>query len=403
MTLPLIHGLGSLPLAGKVRRIASRLRHKLAPGARPARSYSTAATLDLSAPDVAGNPFPHYEELRRTGSVHFLPRNGFWLVIGYDEVHSALMQPQVFSSRAQDWMEVDSVLLGADPPQHTAARRAVSRLFSAEALEAQAAFAERSAERLLRTLGAGEALDVLRDFTFPLSEDVVAHLVGFDEATLAAARATQNNVNDLGQWLAALDAVIAGAAARTPAYGQLMRDGEGSFTHADVRSLIRFLWLAGTTTTRRATASSVLMLLRHPPARAQVEADPSLLSAFVDESLRMHPPEHTISRVAASEVELSGVKIPAGGWVKLCMGAANRDPARFDDPASFLLHRTPNRHLSFGGGIHRCVGASLARVEIAAALRVLLRLAPRFRSVQPLDTLRYAGFANDTEQLVIEC
>jgi cytochrome P450 len=403
MALPPIRDLDALPLAGKVRRLASRLRQKLAPVARPERCPSNAETLDLSAPDVAENPFPHYEELRRNGSVHFLPRNGFWLVIGYDDVHSALMQPHVFSSRAQDWMAVDSVLLGADPPQHTSARRAVGRLFSAEALEAQAAFAERSAERLLRPLVAGEALDVLRDFAFPLSEDTVAHLVGFDEATLAAARAAQDNVNDLGQWFSALDAVVADAAGQTPAYSQLLRDGEGGFSDAEVRSLIRFLWLAGTTTTRRVIASSVLMLLRHPSTRAQVLSDPTLLSAFVEESLRLHPPEHTMSRVAATEVELSGVKIPAGGQVKLCMGAANRDPARFDDPASFLLTRTPNRHLSFGSGIHRCLGASLARVEITAALRVLLNVAPRFRSVQPLDALRYAGFTNDTEQLVIEC
>lgn len=388
---------------GKMRRLASRLRQKIAPRARHLRRPSTAQTLDLSAPEVVANPFPHYEDLRRSGPVHFLPLNGYWLIIGYDEVHSALMRPQVFSSRVQVWMAVDSVLLGADPPQHTAARHAVSRLFSAENLEAQAAFAEQSAERLLRPLVAGEELDVLRDFAGPLSEDVVAHLIGFDERTLAAARAAQNSANDLGQWLKALGAVIADPAGQTPAYNRLLRDGDGGLSHADVQSLIRFLWIAGITTTRRAIASSVLMLLRNPAARTQVESDSALLPAFVEETIRMHPPEHMIARVTATEVELAGAKMPAGALVNLCMGAANRDPARFDNPASFLLHRAPNRHLSFGGGIHRCVGASLARVEIAAALRVLLRLAPRFRSVQPLDTLGYAGFANDTEQLVIEC
>lgn len=125
-------------------------------------------------------------------------------------------------------------------------------------------------------------------------------------------------------------------------------------------------------------------------------------SAFVEESLRLNPPEHSISRIAVTEVELSGVKIPAGALVKLCLGAANRDPAQFDEPELFLLDRAPNRHLSFGVGVHRCVGAPLARLETAAALRVLLRLEPRFRSVQSLETLRYVGFVNDTEELLIE-
>ncbi|MCA1632270.1 MAG: cytochrome P450 [Acidobacteria bacterium] len=388
------------PVTGKVRRLASRLRQKLI---RPEpRRPLTAETLDLFAPDFVTNPFPHYEELRRSGSVHFLPRHDCWLVLGYDDVLSALSQPQSFSSRVEEWMAVDSVLLGADPPEHTAVRRVVGHHFSAHALETQSAFAEEAAERLLRPLADGKTCDVLREFTAPLSEDVAAHLIGFDEAALAAIRATQDTAKDLGQWLAALDSIIAGAAERMPIYGQLLRDGEGRLGHAQVRSLIRFLWIAGTTTTRRAIASSVLMLLRHPSMRPVIESDPALLSAFIEESLRLHPPEHSILRVATAEVELSGVKIPAGALVKLCVGAANRDPARFAEPAALLLHRTPNRHLSFGGGIHRCVGAALARVEMAAALRVLLRLAPRFSAVQPLETLRFTGFVNDTEQLLIE-
>jgi cytochrome P450 len=144
------------------------------------------------------------------------------------------------------------------------------------------------------------------------------------------------------------------------------------------------------------------MLLLHPSARAEVESDPALLPAFVEESLRLHAPEHTIARVAAADVSLSGVTIPAGALVKLCVGAANRDPARFEEPASFLLHRAPNRHLSFGGGIHRCIGAALGRTTTAVALQVLLRHAPRFRAAQPLATLPPAGFTSDNERLLIE-
>ena len=163
------------------------------------------------------------------------------------------------------------------------------------------------------------------------------------------------------------------------------------------------MWIAGTTTTRRAIATSVLMLLRHPSLRECVGAEPSLLAAFVEESIRLHPPEHLLARATTAEAEVSGVKIPAGASVRLCLAAANRDPARFERPAALLLDRAQNRHLSFGSGIHRCVGAGLAQKEAATALRVLLRLAPRFRAIEPLDTLRFAGFTNDTERLIIEC
>lgn len=409
MNLPPIHYLGASPLTGWVRRLASRLRalgrarsHGPAE-ARPPRRPSTAETLDLSDPEVARDPFPHYEELRRAGAVHFLPRQGFWLVLGFDDVHAALTQPHLFSNRVPEWLAVDHVLLGADPPQHTAARRLLGQHFSAQALEAQTAFAEQAAERLLRPLAEGRAYDVHREFGTPLSEEVAAHLIGFDEETVEAFRATQGAGKDLGWVLAAMDAIIEGVAERLPVYQQLLREGEGRLTEAEARSLIRLMWVAGTTTTRRVISSSVLMLLRHESVRLRVESDPGLLPAFVEESLRLHPPEHMLSRATTAPAELSGVKLPAGAAVMLCVAAANRDPARFEDPASLLLGRATNRHLSFGGGIHRCLGAAVARAEAAAGLRVLLRLAPRFRSVQPPGTLPFAGFVNDTERLVIEC
>lgn len=404
------------PPPGKMRRLASRLGRNVArafrqvrslsaadakPGAR--RPPSTAETLDLSAPEVAADPFPHYEELRRVGPVHFLPRHGFWIVLDFDGVHAALMQPNLFSNRVPEWLAVDPVLLGADPPEHTSARRLLGQHFSGHAPEALGAFAEQAAERLLRPLAEGGTCDVLREFSAPLSEEVAGHLIGFDAETVASIRAAQDAGQDLGRVLAEMDSIIARVADRTPLYGQLLRDGAGKLTPAEARSLLRLLWVAGTTTTRRAVASSVLMLLRHPSARLRVESDPDLIPAFVEETVRLHPPEHMLSRATTAPAELSGVKMPAGASVMLCLAAANRDPARFEEPASLLLDRAPNRQLSFGGGVHRCLGAATARAEGAAALRALLRLAPRFRAVRPLDTLGFAGFVNDTERLVIEC
>lgn len=364
-------------------------------------SQSTA--LWFADADAARNPFPHYEALRQRGPVHFLPRQGFWLVVGFEEIQAALAQPLVFSNRVDPWQQVDRILLGADPPGHTAARRAIAAHFSAPTIQAHAAVAERTAEALLAPFAAGgRPFDVLREFSTPLAEDVAAHFIGFDADALARMRASRPP--HLGYWLAALDALIAAQASRMPLYEQLSRAGEGAFDAAGARSLIRMLWIAGTTTTRRAIASSVLMLLRNPASRERVEADPTLLGAFFDETIRLHPPEHTLARVTTAEVELGGVRLPAGATVRLCVAAGNRDPARFEQPDSLLLERANGRkHLSFGGGIHRCVGAVLAHAEATAALRALLRVAPRFRSTEPPEALPFAGFANDAERLVIEC
>jgi cytochrome P450 len=394
MTRTRIPPVSSLPLAARAWRLASRLRSRLAgrrgPGEEP---------LDLSSPEVVADPFPHYENLRRRGAVHFLPRHGFWLVLGFDEVQAALARPEVFSNRVADYTQVDDVLLGNDPPGHTAARRVLAPLFSAQALEAEAAFAERAAGRLLEPLLAGRGLDVLRDFSSPLVEEVIAHLVGLDDDSLAAVRAPRLAGEDIGRQFAAIDSVAEAAAGGLPFFGRLLSSG---LERAEALSVFRLLWVAGTTTTRRAIASSVLLLLQNADARRSVTADPAQLPAFVEEALRLHPPEHMLSRTAAAETELAGVRIPAGAVVKLCVAAANRDPARFERPGALLIERTPNRQLSFGGGIHRCVGASLARLEAAAALRALLRLAPDFGAARPLDSLGFVGFANDTERLEIK-
>lgn len=388
------------PLAERARRLASRLgRGRVG----QTLTRSGPESFLLTDPRVALDPFPHYEELRARGPVHFLPQHGFWLVLGYEEVQAALTQPHLFSSRVEEWQTVDRVLLGADPPEHTAARRAVVPHFNAQAVQSLAGFAEQAAERLLRPLAGGERRDVLRDFSAPLAEEVAAHLIGFDAEALAEIRELQSRVRDLEHWLASLDSIIEARAARLPLYEQLSRGGGGAFDAAACRSLIRMLWVAGTTTTRRAIASSALMLLRNPPARERVTAEPALLGALFEESIRLHPPEHTLARAATAEAELGGVKIPPGAAVRLCVAAANRDPARFEDPATFILERANARqHLSFGVGPHRCLGAGLAHAQARAALGALLRLAPRFRSVVPVDALPFAGFKDDTEQLLIE-
>ena len=331
----------------------------------------SAATIDLASPAVARDPFPHYEQLRRKGPVQYLARHQAWIVLGHDEVQAAFMRPDLFSNRP--YAEVDAVLLAADPPEHTAVRRVVMRYFSTEAVDRLVAFAEAHASSLLRP-----RMDVVPDYAMALTSAVAARLIGFDDDALARIRAVRGgtaHIPDYHALVGLLDS-IAGSAA---IYAGLRTDG---LDDAQVRSLVRLLWLAATTTTERVIAHCVLHLLRHEDAR-----DPALVDPFVEEVLRLHPPELLVPRQAVRDTELGGAAIRARSLVYLCLAAANRDPAKFERPSELRLDRPPARIFTFGSGVHHCVGTTLGRRVVQTAVRTLLVHAPRFRAAQPLHDL----------------
>lgn len=167
--------------------------------------------------------------------------------------------------------------------------------------------------------------------------------------------------------------------------------------------MIVLLWIAATSSSRTALSTSVMQLARQP-VRQKLAARPNLVPAFVEESLRLEPAEVMITRRTIRQVILAGVKIPADSRVVLMIGAANRDPARFEEPDRLILERQNVRdHLSFAAGPHYCLGARLARAEIRAALKTLLRLMPDFELVQPPHSIRYAraGLSRTLESLTI--
>lgn len=353
------------------RALASNAARTMTMLPRLFRKRSTAATIDLASPAIARDPFPHYEELRRAGSVQYLPRHDAWIILGYDHVQSAFAQPQLFSNHP--YAHVDAVLLAADPPEHADVRRVVSRLFSAETIERLAAFAERHAQSLLTP-----AMDVVSGYAFPLTAAVAGQLLGFTEAGLSRIRAARGNfpiAMNFDPIVLAIDSAAEGSAI----YERLLADGVGE---PQVRSLMRLLWLAAIATTERAIAHGVLRLLRHDHAR-----NPALVVPFVEEVLRLHPPELVVPRLTTEPVVIGGSTIPAGANVYLCIAAANRDPSKFEAPSELRLDRPPSRILTFGSGIHHCVGAVLGRRVVQAAVRTLLVRAPKFRAAQPLGKL----------------
>lgn len=367
-----------------LRRLTGSLARRLLGGSQP----PAPAALDF---DAIGDPFAHYERLRLTGSVHYLPRHDGWMVLGHEDVQAVLARPEDFSNRPYD--DVDAVLLAADPPEHTPVRRAVMRYFSRETVEALGAFAEEFAATQLQR----PRLDAVRDYGQTVSEAVAARLIGITDAEVVQIQHGAARAQSFADWVAAVDAV----APRASMYERLRGDG---FDSDRARSLVRLMWLASTKTSERSIASAVYRLLKHEDIRAALQRDLTLVPAFVSEVLRLHQPEPILRRIVLRETVLGGATIPAGAMLYVCLAAANRDAAAYDDPTAFRLDRSSAKSLSFGHGIHHCVGAMLARLEIAAAVRTLLHEAPAFHAAQSLEAVRHHSsmMAHFIESLMIE-
>lgn len=338
--------------------------------------------VDLEAPAILANPFPAYERLRSAGPVRFVPRQNFWIVLGYDAVKAALRDTEGLSNAA--YARVGPVLMAQDPPEHLHVRRLISTLFA----PAQTA---RHVEEV-RAVGPsliGSRFDLVADYARPLAQAVAFVLLGIPASAAPSFRSESETYQERGHDIGAFVDRLDGLAGEAGVVAHLVERGEGLLTDVKARQLVRFLWMAATETTERAIVRAMLVLLRDPALRARIEGDPSRLEAFVDEVLRLHPPELMVPRTAAAPLRLGGADIPAGRHVMLCLAAANRDPARFEDPAAIRLDRPLGQHLSFGAGIHKCAGTAMSRPIVAAALETLLACAPGLRADEPLDELEY--------------
>ena len=337
------------------------------------------SAVDLASPRIVIDPFPHYERLRRAGPVQYLSAHDFWIALGYDAVKEAFEQPTLFSNAP--YSEVDAVLLASDPPRHGIVRRILSGKALANALERTEATAAAAARRLIRP-----EMDVVRDYGHPITRAVAADLIGFDDATVAEIAAAGGAVPDP---LAALVEKLDSVAPRAPLFDALLADSQRELSPAEAASLIRLLWLATTTTTERVITRSVLLLLQHDHIRTALAASPSLLPKFIEEVMRLHPPEHMVPRLVTAPATLGGVRIRAGEIVQLCVSAANRDPCHFEAPAELRLDRPSRRHFAFGYGVHGCLGAAIARRVVAAALAILLEPGRNLHAREPLSRLRW--------------
>lgn len=338
--------------------------------------------VDLDDPAVSLDPVPAYEALRREGPLVYLPRHGFWLVLGYDAARQVFADPARFSSGPYDF--IDPVMLAADPPRHAPVRRLVSRVFAGDTLRRLEALTAAKAEALVQP-----RMEAVTEFARPLSRAVAADLIGLDatasDAILRAEEAAEAapTADSFASVCAAIDQV----APRAALFARLRSEGGDLLDADEVRSLVRLLWLASTATTERVIALAILRLAEAPALHRRLREDGRLLAAFLEEVVRLHPPENLIRRRTLAATTLAGTSLAEGAEISICLPAANRDPGCFEAPDDLRLDRSGPTPLSFGSGIHHCVGAPMTRRIALAALAVFVRAAESLQRDGELEWL----------------
>lgn len=355
------------------------------------------------------DPHPFYAALRSTGAVHPLGK-GTWLVLGYDAASQVLKQSDSFSNAPARLF--DPLVSGADSPEHERPRRALARSFTADKVADAALYSRTCADELLRALRGKAEFDLVEEFSIPLTQKVAGHLLEMPEEQVSALRQhlrpnryeSDHKVifeNVKGFFRNRIEEMH--TSPRDDFWSRLIQNREESFTDEEVASLMALMWFAGTVTTETLLNESMLLLLTHPHVRDEVQSNCELIGPFIEEALRLSSPVHALLRQAKHDTSIAGTSIAAGDTLNVCLGAANRDPLHFPEPDSISLQRGARNPLMFGAGIHRCVGAMLARAELRAAVESWFEVMPGFRLAQPLCSVRWSRLyrVRSIEELMI--
>lgn len=346
------------------------------------------------------DPYPLYAELA-ADPLHRLDENS-WLVTGHADIARLLRDPRM-SARTDKRAASDQVLLGSDgnpfqgpllvldPPHHDTLRRQTMHQFVPRILGLRAHI-EAIVERLLDHRGQGAGvINIVEELAYPLPVAVICELLGVPRSQEPvfhdfAERLTRGldpeeslspqEIADLEvtrrEWREYLMPMIEQRHARPGddlISGMLTAADAGTrMNMLELGTTLGLLLIAGHETTVNLVTNGVLTLLRNPAALERLRADPDLAPAVVEEVLRYDPPVQMTSRLTTAPIRVAGQTIPAGERVRLLLAAGNRDPRRFADPHRFDPDRIDNAHLSFGGGVHYCLGAALARMEAQTAL-----------------------------------
>jgi cytochrome P450 family 109 len=340
------------------------------------------------------DPYVRYAYMRANSPVCFNSDLNLWEVFGYRDIQSVLGDPETFSSDISALQTMATM----DPPRHTQLRRLVARAFTSKLISALEPRIQEITNELLSRVESAGAMDVITDLAFPLPIAVIAELLGlpqedrgkFKQWSIPAIKAAEMElqgltpepafveaVSQLEQYLQALVELRTHDPREDLISGLAHAEVEGErLTMQEIVSTCRLLLIAGFETTANLIGNTAQLLLAHPLSLAAVRDTPELIPGAIEESLRYNSPFQFFMRKATRDVSIGGQLIREGQRVLTINASGNRDEAAFPDADRFDIRRSPNRHLSFGHGIHLCLGAGLGRLEAKVAIGTLLNKFP---------------------------
>jgi cytochrome P450 len=361
-----------------------------------------AMTYDFFAPSTRDDPYSLFNRLRTNDPV-FKTDFGYWYVTRYDDVAKLLRDPRLIAGQGvPDSLGVregtlrdvmDAWLMATDGAAHARTRRLISRAFTQRAVEALRIPITRLADRLVSDLVAAGGGDIITALAYPLPMEVVRLLFGVDSGRWGAevaevfdpsAPGSEGGLLDQLHQLTGFFDVLIGerrTALGDDVFSALFTpddDGE-TLSDLELKANAVLLVTAGFETTMSLITLAVRTLLLHRDQLQLLRDDHTLVHQAVDEVLRFEPAALSTTRHTTVDVEVNGRVIPAGQNVLFSLAAANRDPDRYDRPDEFDITRSDIRPLTFGAGVHNCIGAALAHMEAEIALLALVDGAPQLR------------------------
>jgi cytochrome P450 len=375
-------------------------------GHRVTTTEGTSEVADLAAkfdhwnPEQAVDPHGLYDELRaKCPIVHSEQNGGYYVAMRYDDVEEIAKNPTTFSSR---YTSVPRAMFGdfnllppiqLDPPDHTAFRKLLVKPFTAPNVQRWEDEIRQECRRAIAGFIDKGSVDVVDRYAKYIPLRLMATMLGIsatDEELFASwihrilevgAADPESLLAAAGEMQVYLSKAIADhRSAPRDDLMSLLIDSEVDgrrLSDEDLLGVVFLLILAGMDTTWGMISAAILYLSRRPEDRARLAADPALLPRAVEEFVRYFAPVLE-GRFTTEDVEIRGVQIPKGESIMLCFASANRDPEAFPDADKVVIDREENRHFGFGVGVHRCLGAHLARLEVRVALEEWLAAIPEF-------------------------
>jgi cytochrome P450 len=368
-------------------------------------------------PEYIVDPHPQLHRLRAEDPVHWCSTLGVWVVTRYADV-MAILHDRRFSSMAGLWDQYQKFflrggstsspmaemyskwMLQVDPPDHTRLRALVNKAFTPRVVEAMRPRIQQMVDDFLDPVVSAGRMDVMSDIAFPLPILVICDLLGVPRSEYSNIRRwTHELLRSLSpaisaQGMARVNQVIvelreyfrslANERRKQPKDDMMSgllaaRELGDKLNEDELLATCILLAFAGHATTAQLTGKGMLLLLQNPDQLELLRNDPSLIVGAVEEMLRYESTLQLVYRATTEDVTIAGKPIPRGQMIFVSLAAANRDPAQFPDPDRFDIRRDASKHVSFGHGIHYCVGAALGRLESQIAINTILRRLPNLK------------------------